>query len=223
MRIELWVPLLSFGATLLLVMTGLLNYSVVVRQLRASREQLQNARLQLEHAQQQPEILLVQRAMAETSEHLKIFVERPYLRAYFFEDEPWKPGDQADVHEVKAIAELLLTTFASSVIHAAAFPQYPVRSVEQTIRFHLRHSPVMRAYLLEAFDRFQLAGPALLAMKNGTLTAMEADLEALIGTAEDEPERQRRVELLDHLRRTGDMDTLALARYGLDRARPDRI
>ena len=54
MRIELWVPLLSFGATLLLVMTGLLNYSVFVRQLRASREQLQNARLQLEHAQQQP-------------------------------------------------------------------------------------------------------------------------------------------------------------------------
>ena len=60
-------------------------------------------------------------------------------------------------------------------------------------------------------------------MKNGTMTAMEADLETLIGTAEDEPERQRRVELLDHLRRTGDMDTLALARYGLDRARPDRI
>ena len=223
MRTDLWIPLLGFGATLLLVVTGLLNYSVFVRQLRASREQLQNARMQLEHAQQQPEIQLVQRAMAETSEHLKVFVDRPYLRPYFFDDEPWKPGDRADIHEIKTIAELLLNTFASSIIHAAAFPKYPVRSVEQTIRFHLRHSPVLREYLFEYFDRLQLAGPALLAMKNGSAAEMEADLHTLIAAAEDDLERTRRQELLEHIRRTGDIDTMALAKYGLERARPDRI
>ena len=33
---------------------------------------------------------------------------------------------------------------------------------EETIRFHLRHSPAMRDFLMESFDRFQLAGLALI-------------------------------------------------------------
>jgi hypothetical protein len=40
---ELLIPLLTFGGTLLLVVTGLLNFSVFVRQLRAAREQLETA------------------------------------------------------------------------------------------------------------------------------------------------------------------------------------
>ena len=64
MNTELLIPLLTFGVTLLLVVTGLLNFSVFVRQLRAAREQLETARRQLESARQQPEIQLVQRAMA---------------------------------------------------------------------------------------------------------------------------------------------------------------
>ncbi len=69
---ELLIPLLTFGGTLLLVLTGLLNFSVFVRQLRAAREQLETARRQVESARQQPEIQLVQRAMSETSDHLRI-------------------------------------------------------------------------------------------------------------------------------------------------------
>ena len=46
-------------AALMLVVTGLLNFSVFVRQLRAAREQLETARRQLESARQQPEIQLV--------------------------------------------------------------------------------------------------------------------------------------------------------------------
>ena len=57
-------------------MTGLLNFSVFIRQLRAAREQLETARRQLESARQQPQIQLVQRAMAETSDHLKILIEK---------------------------------------------------------------------------------------------------------------------------------------------------
>jgi hypothetical protein len=63
-----------------LVAAGLLNFSVFLRQLSAGREQLDTARRLLENARQGPDIQLVQRAMTETSEHLKVLVKRPYLR-----------------------------------------------------------------------------------------------------------------------------------------------
>ena len=92
---ELLIPLLTFGGTLLLVVTGLLNFSVFVRQLRASKEQLETARRLLESSSQQPQIQLVQRAMTETSDHLRILIERPYLRPYFYENKAWTEGDVA--------------------------------------------------------------------------------------------------------------------------------
>jgi len=104
---ELLIPFLTFGGTLLLVVTGLLNFSVFVRQLRAARDQLETARRQLESARQQPQIQLVQRAMSETSDHLKILIERPYLRPYFYENKAWAEGDVASLDEVKAMAELI--------------------------------------------------------------------------------------------------------------------
>src|SRR6185295_8587435 len=128
---ELLISVITIGATLLLVVTGLLNFSVFVRQLRAAREQLETAQQNLENARQQPEIQLVQRAMDETSDHLKILIERPYLRAYFYDNKIWKDTDKASLDEIKAMAELMLNNFASAIIHSAAFPQYPVRSVEQ--------------------------------------------------------------------------------------------
>lgn len=168
---EVLILLLTFGGTLLLVVTGLLNFSVFVRQLRAAREQLETARRQLESARQQPELELVQRAMDQTSDHLSVLVEKPYLRPYFYDRKIWAEADTASVDEVKAMAELLLNNFAAAIIHSAAFPQYPVRSVEQTIRFHLHNSPALRDFLIEGFERFQLAGLALLCLKNETKEA----------------------------------------------------
>ncbi len=220
MNTELLIPLLTFGGTLLLVVTGLLNFSVFVRQLRAAREQLETARRQMESARQQPEIQLVQRAMSETSDHLKILIERPYLRPYFYENRPWAEGDRASSDEVKAMAELLLNNFASAIIHSAAFPQYPVRGVEQTIRFHLRNSPTMRDFLLESFERFQLAGLALLCLKNETKAEVERDLcELITASGGDAGERTRRERLLRHLQSTDEARPLELAKYSLDRAR----
>jgi len=214
---ELLISLLSIGGTLLLVLTGLLNYSVFIRQLRASREQLETARRQLESAQQQPEIQLVQRAIAETSDHLRILIEKPYLRPYFYENKAWTEGDQASRDEVKAMAELLLNNFASAIIHSAAFPQYPMRGVEQTIRFHLQNSPALRDFLLENFDRFQLAGLALLCLKNETKEKTEEDLHRLLSTAEkDVRERSRRERLLRHLQSTDQAEPLELAKYSLE-------
>ena len=219
MNTELLIPLLTFGGTLLLVVTGLLNFSVFVRQLRAAREQLDTARRQLESARQQPEIQLVQRAMTETSDHLKILVERPYLRPYFYENRTWAEGDRASIDEVKAMAELMLNNFASAIIHSATFPQYPVRGVEQTIRFHLQNSPAMRDLLFESFDRFQLAGLALLCLKNETKEETEEDLRQLLDTAgRDVREKGRRKRLLHHLQLTDKAEPLELAKYSLERA-----
>ncbi len=222
MNSELLIPLLTFGGTLLLVVTGLLNFSVFVRQLRAARDQLETARRQLESARQQPQIQLVQRAMAETSDHLKILVEKPYLRPYFYDNKDWVEEDVASVNEVKAMAELMLNNFASAIIHSAVFPEYPVRGVEQTIRFHLRHSPAMRDFLIEGFDRFQLAGLALICLKNETKADAERDLRELISTAGvDVSEKARRERLLHHLESADKGDPLELAKYSLERAGAD--
>jgi len=216
---ELLIPLLTFGGTFLLVVTGLLNFSVFVRQLRAARDQLETARRQLESVRQQPQIQLVQRAMSETSDHLKILIERPYLRPYFYDNKAWVEGDVASLDEVKAMAELMLNNFASAIIHSAVFPEYPVRSVEETIRFHLHHSPAMRDFLLEGFDRFQLAGLALICLKNDTKADAERDLRELISSANaDMKEKARRERLLNHLESTNKGDPLELAKYSLERA-----
>ena len=166
MKSEVWVSLLSFGGTLLLVITGLLNFSIFRRQLRYAQEQMETARQHLEYAQKQPEIQLIQRAMTEMSEHLPILIERPYLRPYFYESKLWKEEDRANRDELLAMAELFLDNFASAIIHSASFPQYPIRGVEQSIRFHLRNSPTLCEFLIQNFDRFQLAGLALLRLKN---------------------------------------------------------
>ena len=219
MNTDLLIPLLTFGGTLLLVVTGLLNFSVFLRQLRAAREQLETARRQLESARQQPQIQLVQRAMSETSDHLKILIEKPYLRPYFYENKVWAEGDSASLNEVKAFAELVLNNFASAIIHSAAFPQYPIRGVEETIRFHLRHSPALRDFLMEGFDRFQLAGLALICLKNETKADAERDLRDLISLAgADVAEKARRERLLRHLESADKGDPLELAKYSLERA-----
>lgn len=211
-----WVPMLTIVASLLLVVTSALNFSVFLRQLRASREQLDTARRQLESARQGPEILLVQRAMSETSDHLKILIDKAYLRPYFYDNKPWTEGDKASLDEVLAMAELILNNYASAIIHSAAFPQYPVRSVEQTIRFHLRHSPAIREFLMEGFEHYQLAGLALLCLKNDSKEETEQDLIRLIEAAAHDPrERARRERLLQHLRSTKEADVVELAKYSL--------
>jgi hypothetical protein len=173
----------------------------------------------LEIASQQPEIQLVQRAMTETSEHLKILIEKPYLRPYFYDDKPWMEGDVASSDEVKAMAELMLDNFASAIIHSAVFPQYPARSVETTIKFHLRHSPALREFLMESFDRFQLAGLALICLKNETKSDAERDLRDLISASgTDATEKARRERLLRHLESTDQAQPLELAKYSLERA-----
>jgi hypothetical protein len=122
------------------------------------------------------------------------------------------------------MAELMLDNFASAIIHSAVFPQYPVHGVEQTIRFHLRHSPALRDFLIESFNRFQLAGLALICLKNETKADAERDLRDLISaagtdaTGADAVEKARRERLLQHLESADKAHPLELAKYSLERA-----
>jgi hypothetical protein len=197
MGIELWIGVLGFLGTLLLVLVGLMNFSVFRKQLRIAKEQIETGVRQLEIAQAVPDLHLIQRAITETSDHVRLLVERPYLRPYFYADAQWQPGSPATHDEVMAMAELMLNNFASALMHSAAFPQYPVRGIDRIIMFHLRHGPALREFLLQNFDRFPFTGLTLLILKNEARAQVEADLRQLVDApGVDEPEAARRRELL---------------------------
>jgi hypothetical protein len=198
---EVWIPALGLAATMLLVVVGLLNFSVFLRQLKLARDQMDTAVRQLELARKQPDLYLIQRAIAETSDHARLLVERPYLRPYFYAGAEWKQGDQATHDEVLAMAEVMLNNFASALMHSAAFPEYPVRGIDRSIMFHLRHSPILRQVLFETFDRFPFSGLSLLCFKNEERSEVERDLNTLMRVGGlDDAEVQRRRELLEIFR-----------------------
>lgn len=220
MGIELWIGILGFLGTLLLVLVGLMNFSVFRKQLRIAQEQIETGLRQLEIAQQQPDLQLIQRAITETSDHVRMLVERPYLRPYFYDDAEWKPGDAATLDEVKAMSELILNHFASALMHSAAFPQYPVRGIDRIIMFHLRHSPALREFLLEHFDRFPFSGLTLLALQHGTPAQVQASLRRLMeAPGVDERELARRRELLELYLATPDRAPMEFTALSMQRRR----
>ena len=220
MNSDFWIPALGLAATLLLVVVGLLNFSVFLRQLKLARDHMDTAVRQLELASKQPDLYLIQRAIAETSDHARLLVERPYLRRYFYEGAEWREGDRASRDEVLAMAELMLNNFASALMHSAAFPEYPVRGIDRTIMFHLRNSPVLREVLFETFDRFPFTGLSLLCFKNETRAEVEADLNGLIKVESlDDVEAQRRRELLDIFRTSAAQSPIDYAILTMQRRR----
>lgn len=215
-----WISILGLAGTLLLVGVGLLNYTVFRRQLDVSLQQIDAAMRQLALAQRQPDLHLIQRAIAETSDHARLMVERPYLRPYFYDDRVVADGDRATSDEVKAMAEVILNNFASSLMHSAAFPEYPLRGVDRQIAFHLQHSPALREMLLDVFDRFPFSGLSLLVLKNTTADGVERDLTALIAaTGIDERERARRQSLLDVYRQSTHRDPIEFTALSMSERR----
>jgi len=220
MGIEPLIGVLGIFGTLLLVLVGLLNFSVFRKQLRIAKEQIDTAMRQLEIAQKQPDLYLIQRAVTETSNHLLLFVERPKLRPYFYSEAEWKPDDDVSLDEIRAMAELILNNFASALMHAAAFPEYPVRGVDRAIMYHLRRSPALREFLLENFERFPFTGLTLLCLKNETREQVETDLHRLIEAPDiDASEIECRKELLQ-LYRSGDVrEPIEFTSYSMKRRR----
>ena len=220
MGFETLIGVLSFLATLLLVLVGLLNFSIFRKQLRIAKEQIDTAVRQLEIAQKQPDLYLIPRAVTETSNHLRLFVEHPKLRPYFYSEAEWRAGDEVSLDEIKATAELILNNFASALMHAAAFPEYPVRGVDRIIMFHLRRSPALREFLIENFERFPFTGLTLLCLKNETKEEVEADLQHLIQDSDvDDREINRRKELLQLYRSGEPREAIEYTSYSMKRRR----
>ena len=220
MAFEALIGVLSFLGTLLLVTVGLLNFSVFRKQLRISQDQIDTAMRQLEIAQKQPDLYLIQRAVTETSNHLLLFVQHPELRPYFYSEAEWKPGDEVSLDEIQATAELILNNFASALMHAAAFPEYPVRGVDRIIMFHLRRSAALRDFLLENFERFPFTGLTLICLKNETREQVEADLRQLVEAPDvDETEIDRRKALLELYRRSSIREPIEFTAYSMKRRR----
>jgi hypothetical protein len=220
MGIETVIGMLGFAGTLLLVLVGLLNFSIFRKQLRIAKDQIETAVRQLEIAQKQPDLYLIQRSVTETSDHLRLFVERPQLRPYFYSEAEWKRGDEVSLDEIQAMAELILNNFASALMHSAAFPEYPVRGVDRIIIFHLRRSPALREFLLENFEHFTFTGLTLLSLKNETREQVEADLQRLIEAPNiDASEIERRKQLLQ-LYRSGEVrEPIEFTSYSMRRRR----
>lgn len=220
MGIEALIGVLGFAATLLLVIVGLLNFSIFRKQLRIAKEQIDTAVRQLEIAQKQPDLYLIPRAVTETSNHLRLFVEHPQLRSYFYSEAEWKPGDEVSPDEIKAMAELILNNFASALMHSAAFPEYPVRGVDRIIMFHLRRSPALREFLLQNFERFPFTGLTLLCLKNETRDQVEADLRRLVEEPDvDDSEIERRKKLLDLYQNSDMREAIEFTSYSMKRRR----
>ena len=220
MGIEPLIGVLGFMGTLLLVLVGLLNFSVFRKQLRIAKEQIDTAVRQLEIVQKQPDLYLIQRAVTETSNHLRLFVEHPKLRPYFYSEAEWNSGDEVSLDEIRAMAELILNNFASALMHSAAFPEYPVRGVDRIIMFHLLRSPALREFLLENFERFPFTGLTLLCLKNETRDQVEADLHRLIeAPAVDDSEIERRRELLQLYRTNEAREPIDFTSYSMKRRR----
>ena len=220
MGLETLIGVLGFLGTLLLVTVGLLNFSVFRKQLRIAKEQIDTAVRQLEIAQKQPDLHLIQRAVTETSNHLRLFVQHPQLRPYFYSEVEWGPGDEVALDEIKAMAELILNNFASALMHSAAFPEYPVRGVDRIIMFHLRRSPALREFLLENFERFPFTGLTLLCLKNETRDLVEADLRQLATAPNiDDFEIARRKDLLDLYQNGPKLEPIEFTAYSMKRRR----
>jgi hypothetical protein len=220
MGIEALIGVLGFMGTLLLVVVGLLNFSVFRKQLQIAKEQIDTAMRQLEIAQKQPDLYLIQRAVTETSNHLRLFVERPQLRPYFYSEAEWHSGAEVSLDEIKAMAELILNNFASALMHSAAFPEYPVRGVDRIIMFHLRRSPALREFLLENFERFPFTGLTLLCLKNETRDQVEADLRQLAeAPGIDDSEIKRRKDLLELYQSGPPREPIEFTSYSMKRRR----
>lgn len=222
------VAVIGLGGTALIATVGFANFynsrqllNAANKQLIAMQDQLAQAQRQLLNAEKQPQMQLLQRSVEETNDYLRALLEHPQLRPFFYDNRPLPVGEDVLHAQIMMMAELMLNNFASSIIHSIQFPEYPIGSVENGIKYHLRNSPALCTFLFTYFDQFQVTGLTLLCLKHHTRSEVIADLENLIALATANPdEKQRRMELLHTLQTDVSNNPLVFAGQGLQKARP---
>jgi len=218
MSFEASVAVISSVGTLVLMVVGVLNFRIFSKQLALAQQQIGHAVRQLELAQKAPDLQFIPRSIADSSDHLRVLLEKPYLRTYFYDEVQWKEGDRATADEVKLLSELILNNFVSSIMHSAAFPRYPVRGIDRIISFHLRHSPALREFLAENFERFPFSGLTLLCFKARTRDDVIRDLRALAEAPGLDPaEITRRAQLLRLFEESPGRDPIEYAAVNMER------
>ena len=218
MGYESWIAILGCVCSFVVAVVAFLNFRIFSKQLSIAQEQIATTVRQLELAQKAPDLQFIPRSIADSSDHLRILLEKPYLRPYFYDDVAWKEGDPGTRDEVLLMSELILNNFVSSVMHSAAFPQYPVRGIDRIIAYHLRHSPALREFLSANFERFPFSGLTLLCFKARTRDEVVQDLRALAGAPGlDTAEITRRGALLRLFEESPHRDPIEFAAVNMEK------
>lgn len=186
---EVILSLVSLAGSLVLALVAALN-------LFTSRQLLVRVSRQLEIAENQSEMTLIRNAFIEMSEFLQIFVEKPHLRPFFYDNKPTPSGDELLDAEVAAMAEWILTNFATAISLAVMLPEYPIGALKETIRFHLRNSPAMRKHLEDRFTAFPVTGMTLLRWTYETKAETSQALELYAFHAKERGDNKEELRLL---------------------------
>lgn len=218
MGFEAWIAVIGCMGTLLMVLVGFVNSRIFAKQLGVAQEQIAMAVSQLEMAQRAPDLQFISRSIHDTSDHLQILLQKPYLRRYFYDDVEWRAGDVASHDEVKLVSEFLLNNFVSSIMHSAAFPRYPVRGIDRMISYHLRHSPALREFLTMNFERFPFSGLTLLCFKARSSEEVLEDLRKLVSAPGlDAGEVERRTAVLRLYESSPNRDPIEFAALNMEK------
>ncbi len=208
--------------SLVISLVGLIGSLVIalvaILSLLTSRQLLIRVGKQLEIAESQSEMNLIRNAFIEMSEFLQIFVEKPHLRPYFYDDLEVPADDELLRDEVNSMAEWILTNFATAISLSVMIPNYPIGSLKETIRFHLRQSQAMRNHLKDRFMYFPVSGLTLLRLTYDSKTETLVAIDEFISEAEriDHQAEVKRLKAMRTLLESAkETDDLKLAAYGL--------
>lgn len=213
------IALIGLGGSLILAIVAILN-------LQTSRKLLSHVSVQIDLAEKQAEMKLIRNAFVEMSEFLKIFVDKPHLRPFFFDGKEIPTGDDGLDNEVRSLAEWILTNFATAVSLAVLLPKYPIGALKETIKFHLQHSPAMQAQLRERFSGYPVTGLTLLRWRFNNRQEALAELERYrlsAHHADNHAEAERISQLMDLLSNSPEDADLRFAAHGLAASRAGEV
>lgn len=124
------------------------------KQVKAAGLQVQEARLQVEETRRQSLIETLGQLVSLMTEINKVFIDRPHLRPYFYEQ---RETDGVTSHHAEAVpvAEMLLDVFDHVLTHVSRMPEIwgdHQEAWERWIASMFEASPLLCEYYLKKWD-----------------------------------------------------------------------